>query len=233
MNDDLPQTYRQSGLALSYILIAVALFAALSFAVANMMRGSGEDVAGQEKARIIAQEVLDYARAARQAVQSVRISNTCTDEEISFENSTVAGYAHATRDECKIFETTTGAALNWPIPPDSANDGSPYAFTDAPIEDLPESGDGDPDLVMVLPQVSAQVCVQINKLAKVNSAASYAPPQENDDQSTLGSDKFAGSASYATVGAVIGGAQLAGKTDACFESQNSGVYFYYGVLLAR
>lgn len=222
----------QSGVALAYILIAVALFAALSVAVANMMRGGGEDVAGQEKARIIAQEVIDTARAMRQAVQGVRISGTCTDEEISFDNATVAGYAHATRDACKIFDPA-GAAMNWPIPADNANDSSPYVFTDAPVADIPDSGDGDPDLMIVLPHVNAQICTQINKLAKVNTAGSYAPPQENDNQSTLGSDKFAGAASYTTVSAEIGGAQLAGKRDACFESQGSGVYFYYGVLLAR
>ena len=59
----------QKGSVLVIILVAVALFAALSYTVANMMRGGAE--IGSEKAGIYASEILTYAQSVGEAVKII------------------------------------------------------------------------------------------------------------------------------------------------------------------
>ena len=113
----------QRGSAIFFILIGVVLFAALSFAVGNMLRGGGADMVSDDKARILADEMIDYARQVKQAVQHIRISNGCSDTEISFLNSAVSGYARVpeSRDECQVFNSS-GGGINYSYIPAQARD---------------------------------------------------------------------------------------------------------------
>ena len=72
-----------SGNALFLILIAVALFAALSYAVTQSSR-SGTNVMDDEQAELIASTILDYGAQVRLAVNRVRTVNGCRKTEVSF-----------------------------------------------------------------------------------------------------------------------------------------------------
>ena len=73
---------KQKGNALFLILIAVALFAALSYAVTNSGRGgSGID---KEQVAIDASEIIQYAGLIEQAVMRLRLISGCADNEISY-----------------------------------------------------------------------------------------------------------------------------------------------------
>tara|TARA_B100000686_G_scaffold327900_1_gene387276 strand:+ start:2215 stop:2541 length:327 start_codon:yes stop_codon:yes gene_type:complete len=70
------------GNALFLILIAVALFAALSYAVTNSGRGSaGVD---REQAEIYASQILQQASALEAAVMRLTITGGCSDTDINF-----------------------------------------------------------------------------------------------------------------------------------------------------
>ena len=73
----------EKGSVIFIILIAIILFAALGYAVSNMMRGPSN--IGNETAGIYASEILTYAQSVREAVHMMRISNGCDDSQISFE----------------------------------------------------------------------------------------------------------------------------------------------------
>lgn len=79
----------QAGNVLIIILIAVALFAALSFVTSTMMRGGTR--VGTEKAGIYVSEILTYSRGVNEAVRYMRVSNECADEAMSFERSPYDG----------------------------------------------------------------------------------------------------------------------------------------------
>lgn len=103
----------QAGNVLVIILIAVALFAALSFVTSTMMRGRAQ--VGTEKAGIYVSEILTYARSVNEAVRFMRVSNECDDEAMSFERSpydgTDADYenANAPMDfSCHVFHPRGG-----------------------------------------------------------------------------------------------------------------------------
>lgn len=104
-----PRRNAEKGNVFFIIFIGIALFATLSYAVANMLREGNPDVISREKAGLNADEILDYARTIRQAVQALRI-NGCADMDISFSTAAGDAYEHSpdVRDECKIFYPSGG-----------------------------------------------------------------------------------------------------------------------------
>lgn len=72
----------QSGNALFLILIAVALFAALSYAVTQSGRGGGN--IDRENTEIAASQITQYAELISQSVLRLRLINGCTESELNF-----------------------------------------------------------------------------------------------------------------------------------------------------
>ncbi|MGH1398730.1 MAG: PulJ/GspJ family protein [Alphaproteobacteria bacterium] len=150
----------ERGNVLFIILIAIALFAALSAVVANMMRGSGGSVeVSEEKARIYADEIIDYARGIRQAVQELRISNGCSETEISFENNEVSGYINGANTECQVFHPD-GGGLRYIAVQEGVNDGSDWVFTGQNHAD--DIGSSSAELIIILPNISSSICSAVN-----------------------------------------------------------------------
>lgn len=93
----------QSGNVLFLILIAVALFAALSYAVTSSTRTNGSS-ASSESAMSYASTIIQYTTSVRSAIQRMKLSNDCTDYNLNFANS--------------IYKRNNGNALN-PVNPSS------------------------------------------------------------------------------------------------------------------
>lgn len=92
----------ERGSAIFLILIGIVMFAALSFVVGGMLRGGNTDMIDEEKAKLYAGEILNYARAIRSATQHMKISNGCSDVEISFERPPFNG-----SDSCYVNPNNT------------------------------------------------------------------------------------------------------------------------------
>lgn len=236
----------ESGNVLFIILIAIALFGALSFAVSNMMRSGNAEAISEQRASILADEILAYARDIRQTVQNLRISNGCEDEDISFENSIITGYEHTSpvaRDECKIFHPD-GGGLSYIAPiedwlvtlsPVPVFRGEWY-FGPVCAEDIGQAGacsEATKDVVMFLPYINKQLCITLNDKLGVDNPSGD-PPVEASNGWTASNFKFTGDFS-------VGGTQLqqAGNRAGCFEGFNassippSDTYHFYQVLLVR
>ena len=82
---------KEKGSALFIILIAVVLFAALAYAVSQMMRGGNPNTINIEQSRLAGNEILAYAQSMRQGAQNIKISNGCNHMDSSVENSPVPG----------------------------------------------------------------------------------------------------------------------------------------------
>ncbi len=102
----------QKGNVLFLILIAVALFAALSYAVTQSTRGGGN--ANSEKSAISIAATLQYSALIKQAILRMKIINKCADTDISFHTSNFpyTHYEHtpAAPDKCNIFHPDGGGA---------------------------------------------------------------------------------------------------------------------------
>lgn len=227
----------QSGNVLFYILIAVALLGALSFAVSNSGRGSARQIS-DDKARLFATEIIEYADAVAMGVAQLRLRGAPL-ESLCFDHDRWgnADYNHAGcgDDRNRLFHPD-GAAITWANAPAEAMDdaASPdnlwHIYADNEVLNVgTTTGAADgAELLLMTDELSLPVCQQINGLLGVTDS-SAAPPTDTD----YGTMPFAGSFGYA---ATIGDetAALAGKTAACFQkTANPAKYAFYKVLAVR
>ncbi len=215
--------YNQSGNVLFYILIAVALLAALSYTVAQSGRGSVSSI-NRERAYIYATEIIEYGNILSQAVSQIKLRGY-NDNQISFENNKISGYSNSncTDDECKIFHIN-GGSLTWLDPPKSSNDGTDWLIT---VNEINNIGTSNADLILLLQNIDQEICKQINN--KLHGTTVI--PQESD---TINLSKFTGN----YTGSVISDASniISGNYSYCFEGGTTpptGTYHYYQVLIAR
>lgn len=216
----------QQGSVLFYILIGVVLFAALGYAVSNMMRGAPSEI-GSEKARLYADEILGYAHNIRGAVKGVMISNQCSDTDISFENAGVSGYTNGTDTACQVFHADGGGAA-WVTPVSEVNGGTDWIYSGS--NTVPEAGaDATADLVMILPGIAQTLCLSLNEKLGIAAVSGDAPADSDDFDTT----KFTGS--Y-TASAQIGeAAHFKSQPAGCFKNTTPtpDTYNFYQVLIAR
>jgi hypothetical protein len=234
----------ERGSVLLWILIAVALFGALSFML-NKGNRAGIGQVSQEKATLAATEILDYGQALRRVVQELQI-NGCEDDEISFENTTVSAYINAkapTDESCHVF-AYNGGGLNYTNADDTWFDDT---YNTAPYNDginygrhifsgnLPIEGIGTTaaDLRYVLNFVRPEVCMAINDKLGVDNPGG-APPVDGVGTATT-SYIFAGNygAPIADVIGDDGGHDLAGKPIFCRVGSAGGATQLTYILIAR
>ncbi|MDB2682859.1 hypothetical protein N9Z27_01235 [Alphaproteobacteria bacterium] len=221
------------------ILIGVALFAALSYTVVDMIRGGDSAMSiSEEKAGIYASEIIDYARTVRQVVQELRIDG-CDDTEISFENPVVVGYTNGTNTACQVFHMD-GGALSWQKPPEpftnisllkTGSTNSDYIFTNNRIlKGAVEVGTSESDLLMILP-ITGNFCAIINEKLG-NSNESEDPGIHNISMFTGGysSSNEISSTNY-TQGCFCD--RQAGGSNLCNAAFENKDHYFFQVLIAR
>ena len=232
----------ENGNVLVYVLVAVILFAALGFAVTDMMRGSVSGTTG-EKAVVSASEVLNYGKSLRDIVHFLRISKGCDDTQISFERSPFDGTdddyvnTNAPSDfSCHVFHPS-GGAMGYLAGSEEVNDKQDWLFTGA--------NDGEnignqcetarcADLIAILPGLSRSLCQKINEALGIAEDDNNMTQEDNNFQI----DPFQGAYSYeARLSDSASLDELKGKSQGCVRGnaspQDPDEYYFYQVLLAR
>lgn len=169
----------ERGNVLIIILIGIMLFAALGFAVSNIMRSGDPRIINEQRARLLTNDILGYARSMRFAIQDMKISNGCDDTEISFTREAGDVYEHGTpvEDKCKVFHPDGGSMSYVAAAPD-ANDGSEWLFTGR--YRIPGIGTGseaysgagpttEQELLIILPGITDTICSEINEEAGIST----------------------------------------------------------------
>lgn len=224
----------EKGSVLFYILIAVVLFAALSYSVGTMMRGGGENQVGQERAKILAAEVLNYGRAIRSAVQDMRISNGCAATDIRFITSALTGYGTSVRSACDVFDTA-GGGITYIAPNSEVTSESWYITGGTVVSGIGTecTNSGCTELLLVLAGLPISICNEINSSLNIDDSVAA-----NVEDNISAAAKFTGSYAYDTsyVGDTTA-VNLVGKNAACMISLGSpssaGTGVFYQVLIAR
>jgi hypothetical protein len=226
----------QSGNALWFILVAIVLLAALTIVLTRS--GSSVTQSGDvEQERIAGSVLMRYAKSLESAIDQMKMRGI-SESLISFEHDNPAVYINAacTVSDCKIFDVSGGGQV-YKAPPSNANDGSDWIFTGANNVGTTANpaGTTDPqtgnDLVMLLPNVREELCLQINRDLGIT------PGTLPEDNSALDVTEFTGA--YANALNVIDGSpapfELDGKRGGCFvaTAPNPDVIYFYYVLLAR
>lgn len=220
----------ERGSIIVWILIAVALFAALNYTFSQGFRGGAENI-GKEKAKLVATELIEYGGSIREAVQMLRI-NGCEDNEISFENNIVSGYNNPsapTDDTCDVFEPE-GAGLSWTTLTEDAWDdvdgnSGLQLFSGFHCVDGVGNCNLDGYLMFFLYDTKTAVCEAVDEQMDIDISSGI--PTEN-----FSGDKFQGI--YGTSGASK--ISFTGKPTGCFQDNagaTSGRNFFYHVIMVR
>lgn len=245
----------QSGNVIFIILLGIALFAALSYAVTGSMRG-GSNFGGMndQKAEIVAMDVINWGNQMTTAVAALR-ANGCTDTQITFENNNgmskrgsgtayVYTNSNAPADRsCHVFDVNGGGVTPRLISPDAAvnpaqvNSGWMQSQSWI-VSGNRVLGNGDDtntpngtDLVLWAGRLKKEVCIKINeKLGVTNPGGS--PPSE-----TFNCTIAVFNGSYANCSNPMGDlAEIKGRKSFCLNDPASGTdngYLYFQVLIAR
>lgn len=176
------QRHAELGNVLWFILIAVALLAALTMVLSRS--GSTVDQSGDfEQQRIKASEVLRYSKSIESGIEQLRLRGV-SENDISLWHDSNGDYtedgsdayynANCTTTDCKLFNAD-GAGLVYASPPSGVNDASEWVFT--ATNDVADIGTAAPELLIILPNITTGLCAEINRL----TGASYAGTETDVD----------------------------------------------------
>ncbi len=245
----------QSGNALWFILLAIALLVALTITITRSSESTGEN-GSRDRNRIQASDILRQAKSIEQAIDQLR-SRGVAENEISFENTYVSGYANikcgdstlnTDDDRCRIYHPA-GAGLTYKTPSsdwlDDQKSASPlygewYLYGTACIPDVGTGGAGcdaslpSTDLILALPWIRRDLCIEINRLAGIENLSGPTRPPVIDGTAYKASlDKFIGIfEADSKIDSTT--ASFTGHQSGCFEGDsanpNGGYHFYYAVI---
>lgn len=178
-----PVSFSQQGNVLFLILIAVALFAALAYAVSLSMRSTSGGGASTEKSEMTASEVMNFAIAVRGAFERLRL-NGCTINQINFASTAYQFIDNTTFNQantlspvsgrCDIFGPNGG---NIPAQKIQTNIYTDTSGCGAPASNIkpghftfdtgaaPGVGTGSNDIVLRVGGLKNEVCERINRIA--------------------------------------------------------------------
>lgn len=231
----LTNNFNQKGNVLFLILIAVALFAALSYAVTRSTSGGGN--ANSEKLNLDVSQVLQYGATIKTAILRMRL-NGVADTQLSFVNSSgVENYTNAncTTTSCQIFHLD-GGGVTWQEAPTSIIDTAQAAMWQRVVfvGSDPYYGHGtdgsnasNADLVMTM-SANESACIAYNKAVGFDAFV----PDVGPDDAVNNSPAFIGTYSAAG-GYAMDHVDVVGRQTFCIQHPANHAYRIYYVLLAR
>jgi hypothetical protein len=219
----------ESGSVFVYVLVAVALFGALMFAFSRSAREGGSNMSDRQT-QLAAADVTGFAQQLERAVSRI-MQHDMSENQLSFDNSHVAGYANAGdcgADACKVFKPNGGGA-DWENPdPQALDSAGDWVITGG--DAVPGVGDdATADLLLLLPGVKKELCVKINDNLKVTNPSGMPPVDADGIDQTL----FTGAFPSPTTAVIADAAQLNGVHAGCFKDNASGKYVFFDVLIER
>lgn len=155
----------ERGNALFLILIAVVLFAALSFAITQSNRSTGSS-AGEETNTVSGSNVTQYASAIRTGLTRMLVKGVILDE-VLFATPSDSGYT--TTPTRQVFHPQGGAVVYQAPDTNMVNSGGAWYYFFAAVKDM---GTSAVDALAVLTDVKRGICQQINR--QVMGAATVA-----------------------------------------------------------
>jgi len=228
----------QRGNVLFLILIAVVLFAALSYAVTQSSRTGGGD-AGREANLIRSSELTQYPAAVKTAIVRM-IINGVTYEGLKFNPPSAFGALASDELVEAVFHPSGGAAAY--VQPSAAvmADNLPGEWFFNPnfeVDDIGTSTATSPDgneFIAFLPGIKEAICDRLNEesngVTTIPTASAIASTDVDELYDDGDSDTIPNET--AIIGTSAGTTALAGQVAGCFEASD-GVFVYYQVLAER
>ena len=239
----------ESGNVLFLILIAVALFAALSYAVTQSSRSGGGD-ASSETNLVNSSSITQYPASVRTSIIRMQVSNGVDVTDMEFNIPSDFGNCSDSGANC-VFHPSGGGATYMPGPAEVMDSGSQGRWyfnaeneienvgVDSATEDSPTTSSAE--VIAFLPDIKKGICKKINDELGITSASVDDIPiesgvnvqttnHENADGSSSGLPNYVASGTTATINGT--GGELVGQAFGCFQ-QPAGTFHYYHVLIEQ
>lgn len=217
----------ESGNVLLIILLAVMLIGALSVAIQGT--GSGGSNIDRETLLLRASDVKRYAGELERGAAFI-LQNGVSEYDIRFAHPDAhADYGDInTNAQAQMFHRL-GGGVTYQSPPAGVNNASPWEFYGNTA--LPEVGSSEPELIAVLPNVTAEFCAQMNKSLGYDDST-----QPTDSGTCLhgaANARFDDGVQFASTPNTTDEASFSKKPAPQACVQCGADYHYYAVLLAR
>lgn len=233
----------ESGNVLFLILIAVALFAALSYAVTQSSRSGGGDTG--EKTLVSSSQITQYPASVRTSIVRMVIAGTAVDD-LAFDDPSLFT-ANLTTDALKargVFYPSPpgGGATYQNSPPDAMSNGAQgnWIFTaNYAVQNIGSNvaGAGN-DVIAFLPGITKGLCAKLDSQLGITMVGGV--PPTGDIATPTAADNLLSTSTFPTSlagGNIIGNSNtvLIGQPFGCFVvgTGASAVYTYYHVLVER
>lgn len=176
------RTNSQSGNAMVYVLIIVALFAAINFIISRQTDTSETNVVDEQKIDFYATQILNYAAQARESVERMTITGTEIDDLTFFlpedaDFDTEVTYAHVD----KVYHQLGGGLTEITLPPELAAPPGGTESTPAAgwylgrFNNVEWTDSAANDVILVAYRIPQAVCERINEMI---AGSAYIPPPQ-------------------------------------------------------
>lgn len=232
----------QRGNVLFLILIAVALFGALSYAVVKSSSGGGD--ASVEKAGLKAAQLIQYGDQVAYAVMKIRTIGGYSKSQVSFENNGTIVNPNCSEDTCRVFHPNGGGAHYWElsedwrgrhgiwVPPWRWNFSKNNQFQDVGTNCAAASCN---DVALLYRGIQREVCLEVNEQLGVGNPSGEPPESPGyTDPDYIGTMDYY-SSSY-VIGSTNSGAAdyaLNGHFTGCFYDPHASddAYHFYRIII--
>lgn len=226
---------KEEGNVLFLILIAVALFAALSYAVTSSTRSGGD--AGKESDGIMAAQITQYPAGITTSIVRMIIGGTSV-EDIRFNRP--SEYDDLDSTSIGVFHPQGGGATYNPAPADAMVSGSAGQWNfngDLEVPDIGLSGTDGNDIIAFLVGIKQSICRKINEehglgttipVLSSDLSAEYVKRMYDD-----GSSDYALPSGTDEPDIDDGSGSFDGQPFGCFQNNGGGDYVYYHVVVER
>lgn len=232
----------QEGNVLFLILIAVALFAALSFAVTQSMQGGGDN-ANDESNLVNSSVVASYPASVKTSMLRLQVSGGVDAEDLLFDSSSATA---------SVFHPSAGGATDVLTSAQYMDTGdgqwvysSYYQVEGIGTNDTNATSSND--IIAFLPGIKESLCERINAEFGITTGGTDADtdgvavgattlPDYDTHNMDAGDPGIGTAVDTSSAAFYISGARFAGQTRGCYDQDDSsagGPFVYYHVLVAR
>lgn len=237
--------HKEGGSALIWIFLAVALFAALNFAISRTNQSGGIQMLSDQQATILATEIINFSVRVENVVQRLLMQG-CSENEISFGNEVYTRYdgelsrpmdhnPNAPDDfRCHIFHAKGGGVRPVIVPdaallppPNPTGDMGRHGHASIQQAIIPGVGrEDEPEILLTVPWLHPDVCRKINDMAGIEQAPGEIPAV-NVTGGRAYNGQFSGSPR------IFDNPAIEGKTSFCLSLAGHSRIHLYRVLIPR
>lgn len=235
-NENMEDRQNESGNVLFLILIAVALFAALSYAVTSSSRSGGGN-ANEETNLVSSASITQYPASVRTAIIRHSINSGLSNDELAFDPPPYTDCTGNDLEKC-IFHPSAGGATFAPAAADVVTTGAPENWIFNAENEIRRVGlDGTTEdtvlattaeIIAFLPNVKSGVCRKINEELGIGNTIVAETGIDVSTSMTISDPGFG--AGGGTIGDYSSSA-LNAQPFGCFSQ--GGLNYYYHVLIEQ